>query len=229
MATKTITFTVPGHNGTGSFMFSANLQYDPDRNVTTVSGANVYIGMGSIPGNITYASASVNFTPVDNPSESRNASMIASNLSQTAVSGLLRPTLILPHSFDNPVKQVEIRMHFSIEAVDSSGMFYADGSDDFVVTVDLASIVHVGDLVGSLYVAIDGSWHLGVIHASDGGVFYPSVGYILSAPEKGIEVTYDDAGNVFLTGLSVAHDEQGNVSLIGATVEDDGNGHITIT
>ena len=229
MAGLTIPLTFPGHNGAGSVTVTANLRYDQEMNATIVQSANAIIRMESVPGNITRATVSVSFWPTDNPSVSASASMRVSGASQTGVSGALRPApLRLPHQLDDPVKRVRMRVSFSVDAVDSAGAFYTSGSDERVFMVDLESIIHVGDLIGSLYVAIDGKWHIGVIHAADGGKFYPSVGYILSAPEKGIEVAYDDAGNVVISGVRVTHDEQGNVSLIGATVEDDGDGHITI-
>lgn len=229
MAAFSIPLTFPGHNGKGSILVSAGLRYDQDIHGTIVQSISALIRMGSVPGNITRATVSVTFWPADNPHVSASASMHVSGASQTGVSGLLRPVLLrLPNQLDDPVKRVRMRVSFSVDAVYSAGAFYTSGSDERVFMVGLASIIHVGDLIGSLYVAIDGKWHIGVIHAADDGQFYPSVGYILSAPEKGIEVTYDDAGNVFISGVRVTHDGDGNVFLEGATVEDDGDGHITI-
>lgn len=229
MANLSIPLTFPGHNGAGSISVNADLRYDQDIHGTIARDIYAIIRMGSVPGNITSAAVSVTFWPEDNPPVSASASMRISGASQTGVSGALWPVpLRLPHKHDDPAKRVRMRVSFSVDAVDSAGKFYTSGSDERVFMVDLASIIHVGDLIGSLYVAIDGKWHIGVIHAADGGKFYPSVGYILSAPEKGIEVTYDDAGNVFISGMRVTHDGDGNVFLVGATVVDDGDGHITI-
>lgn len=229
MAEFSISLTFPGHSGVGSISVNADLRYDQDIHGTIVQDISAIIRMGSVPGNITRATVSVTFWPTDNPPVSASASMRVSGASQTSVSGALRPVpLRLPHQLDDPVKRVRMRVSFSVDAVDSAGAFYTSGSDERVFMVDLASIIHVGDLIGSLYVAIDGKWHIGVIHAADGGKFYPSVGYILSAPEKGIEITYDDAGNVFVTGVRVTHDGNGNVTLHGVTAIYDGAGHITI-
>lgn len=228
MAVKKIPILFPGHTTAGSFVISALLTYDSAKNVTVVSDANVVFSTNA-QGYFSSVSANVSFTPADNPSEARLASMRETNIFKTEVTGQLSPTpLMLPHLGEGTAKQVKIGISYNYRATIAPSIVSNSGYSEFVVPVDLVSIIHVGELTGSLYVAIDGKWHLGVIHAADGGKFYPSVGYILSAPEKGIEVAYDDAGNVVISGVRVTHDEQGNVSLIGATVEDDGDGHITI-
>lgn len=237
MAEFSIPLTFPGHSGEGSISVNAGLRYDQDIHGTIAQNIYAIIRMGSVPGNITRATVSVTFWPTDNPPVSASASMRVSGASQTSVSGALRPVpLRLPHQLDDPVKRVRMRVSFSVDAVDSAGAFYTSGSDERVFMVDLASIIHVGDLIGSLYVAIDGKWHIGVIHAADGGDWHVGVGHVLfsvSGDEEEdqpgtITVTHDEAGNVFISGMRVTHDGDGNVFLVGATVVDDGDGHITI-
>ena len=215
--------------GEGYVKVSASLRYDQKANETIVQTVTAIARAGNGHGMISRATVDVSFWPTDNPSVSESASMNVSNVLIPVFSGALNPVpLRLPHQLHSPVKQVRMRVSFSIKGFVGNLPVDASGSDERVFMSGLESVIHVGELTGSLYVAIDGKWHIGVIHAADGGKFYSSVGYILSAPEKGIEVAYDDAGNVVISGVRVTHDEQGNVSLIGATVEDDGDGHITI-
>lgn len=229
MVKLTVSVPLPGGNDAGYVKVSASLRYDQKSNETIVQTVTASARVGNGPGMISRATVDVSFWPTDNPSVSESASMNVSNVLMPAFSGALNPVpLRLPHQLHSPVKQVRMRVSFSIKGFVSNLPVNASGSDERVFMSGLESIIHVGDLIGSLYVAIDGKWHIGVIHAADGGKFYPSVGYILSAPEKGIEVTYDDAGNVFISGMRVTHDGDGNVFLVGATVVDDGDGHITI-
>lgn len=229
MVKLTVSVPLPGGNDAGYVKVSASLRYDQKANETIVQTVTASARVGNGPGMISRATVDVSFWPTDNPSVSESASMNVSNVLTPAFSGALNPVpLRLPHQLHSPVKQVRMRVSFSIKGFVSNLPVNASGSDERVFMSGLESIIHVGVLTGSLYVAIDGKWHIGVIHASDGGKFYPSIGYILSAPENGIDVAYDAAGNVVISGVRVTHDEQGNVSLIGATVEDDGDGHITI-
>ena len=113
-----------------------------------------------------------------------------------------------------------------------SGISYTVSSDVVIeIITSLASIIYIGDKIGTLYIYLGGEWYVGSLHYAKSGNWSVGTGYIFevkSDSDDKITTEHDSHGNVIVYGLTSTHDGDGNVVLSGATVIHDANGNITI-
>ena len=238
MATIRLDLVSSGASGKGYAEINFNITYDAERNLSIVTFGDAFFSTGNIHANITSAHATVGVKAADTGKSAGFMIFEKTGVNSTGVSVPPRGKDIwVPHDRENPKKGIVMSVGAQLILQTSSGSTQATGDDTLTINTGVASIVHVGDKVGSLYVAKDGKWHIGALYASDDGEWHVGVGHVLSSVSGDEEedqpgtvaVTYDDAGNVYLENVTVLYDGNGNVTMNGVNAVIDSDGNVTIT
>lgn len=208
--------------------------YDHITNRTTVTfseGTFRYYGLRNY---VTTATADITVIATDNPEVSASAVMEfngttnGGNSYKDATPDPISVTVQHGSAAGEKSVTISVSSMISVYITAQGGKEYVGAQASVTVsTGSRAGIIYVGDKIGVPYVYLKGKWHVGVLHATDAGLWKLGVGYIFL--NRSITVTYDDEGNVYLSGVTATHDGDGNVVMGGATASDDGNGNITIT
>ena len=222
-----------GSGGSGYAIISFDATYEPDKNRTAVRLRSVHFQATTHPGIISAARANVIVYAMDTGKYAESAYFSKADVNSTGVVINQPRMFYVAHDFESIQKGIAL----AISCVLNLTTGVAGGNAKDTVKTGIASIVHVDKLVGSLYVAKNGKWQVGVPHASAAGTWQPGIGYILSeSVEEGggedepsmIRATHDGAGNVYLENVTVLYDGNGGVTLQGATAIVDGAGNVTI-
>lgn len=225
-------------SGKGYADINFTVTYDAERNLSIVKFYDASFSVGNIRGNIASVSATVGVKAADTGKSAGSMRFAKTGVASTGVS--VPPNgkdIWVPHDREDPKKGIVMAVNASLIIQTGDGSDRVTGNDTRTVDTGVASIVHVGDKVGSLYVAKDGKWHIGALYASDGGDWHVGVGHVLSSAAGDEEedqpgtvaVTYDDAGNVYLENVTVLYDGNGNVTMNGVNAVIDSDGNVTIT
>lgn len=224
-----------GHSEKGYAQVSYSAAYDAETNKTMVRFDSAIISCGALGSNIDLATLTIRVEAVDNSGSMALARIQKGGSSATIVDTPSPQAVTVEHGSDDASKTIVITLNVTATVRPTlGGLIHAQGSASETIVVERVSIIHVGDEVGALYVAMNGVWHEGVPCAVIDGQFHAGVGYIFLVPESEegygeVTVTYDEEGNVYLSGVGMTHDNAGNVLLSGVTATDDGDGNITIT
>lgn len=207
--------------------------YDPTTNRTTVTfseGTFRYYGLRNYG---TTATADITVTATDSPDTTASAVMEfngttnGGNSYKYATPDPISVTVQHGSAAGEKSVTISVSSMISVYITAQGGKEYVGAQASVTVsTGSRAGIIYFGDKIGVPYVYLKGKWHVGLIHAAVAGLWKLGTGHILLNPS--INVTYDDEGNVYLSGVTATHDGNGDVVMDGVTASDDGNGNITI-
>lgn len=227
-----------GYPGYANVLLNFTTEYNPEANATVVVFGDCYVSAGSLGGNLKSVSVLIKTSATDKPENVEISHMSALNVGSTSISRPPNPHKIyVKHGYEETKKTISVFVSASVTVARGGEHITATGSNTVVIKTGVASIVRVGDKVGSLYVAKDGKWHIGLPYAGGGGVWRIGIGHILPAgtggggeePPSAVVATHDGAGNVYLENVTVLYDGNGGVTMNGVNAVIDSDGNVTIT
>ena len=217
-----------GHSGYGRLQLVLGTEYNPKTNVTKVKLVDCLISSGSILGNLENVNVTIKISATDKPENFESAHISARNVGSTSLSRPPYPAVVsVQHGYEETKKSISVHVYANVTINRNNKNIIASGSSDNNFVTGTASIVHVGENRGTLFIYDNGEWRVGYLHAADGQKWNFGVGYVILDTD-GLSVSYDDNGNVTLSGLPVSHDGEGNVVFNSGSATEDGNGNVTL-
>lgn len=228
-----VRLSASGYPGYANVSLSFNTEYNPETNTTVVNFWSCRVYSASLGGSLISASVLIKTSATDKPENVEISHMSALNVGSTSISRPPNPHKIyVKHGYEETGKKISVFISARVTVARGGEHITATGSNTVVIKTGVASIVRVGDKVGSLYIAKDGKWHIGFLHSGDGGEWHTGIGHILAETEdepSTIKATHDGAGNVYLENVTVLYDGNGGVTMNGVNAVIDSDGNVTIT